>query len=105
MRGTLPLIGGTDGESKSFSLAPGGFARRVQFLRVGSSESGWDGCRTKGKGRKTVWSSSCWDGTTFLLLAYLNWSAGPSGTYMSTWRNGESLRVRLNSLESGSISR
>src|SRR2546427_2711475 len=30
---------------------------------------------------------------------------GPSGTYMSTWRNGESLRVRLNSLESGSISR
>src|SRR2546427_2153323 len=40
-----------------------------------------------------------------LLSAYLNWSAGPSGTYMSTWRNGESLRVRLNSLESGSISR
>src|SRR2546428_9412762 len=40
-----------------------------------------------------------------LLSAYLNWSAGPSGTYMSTWRNGESLRVRINSLESGSISR
>src|SRR6266581_7889273 len=56
------------GNPSRFHSPPGRFARSVQFLRVGSSESAWDGCRTKGKGgRRTVWSSSCWDGTTFCL--------------------------------------
>jgi len=93
MRGTLPLIGGTDGESKSFSLAPGRFARSVQFLRVGSSESGWDGCRTKRKGKRTVWSSSCRDGTT--CCSHCTSIRPPSDIDISIWRNGESLRVRF----------
>ena len=64
----------------------------VQFLRVGSSESAWDGCRTKRKGRRIVWSSSCWDGTTFCSRRI---SIGPirSDIDTSTWRNSASLRV------------
>src|SRR3989337_2034874 len=52
------------------------------------------GPESGGKGRRTVWSSSCWDGTTFCSWRYLNASAVLSDTDIPPWRNGESRRVR-----------
>src|SRR6266566_7846296 len=69
------------GNPTLFHWPPGRFARSVQFLRVGSSESARDGCRTKGKGRRTVWSSSCWDGTTLCL-----WRASIRALFCQTMR-------------------
>src|SRR2546425_4602320 len=56
--------------------------------------SGFEPLWKKEKGRRAVWSSSCWDGTTFRSGHTSIWSAVPSDIDMSTWRNGVSLRVR-----------